>query len=242
MARQTRPLSDAEIKAAKPKETDYSLYDGDGLELLIKPSGSKLWQFRYYRPLTKKRAKLSFGSYPAVTLAEARKRRTETKSLIAKDIDPQEHYHALKRQALETQSNTFKVVAESWLQLKKSSVIADYASDIRRSLEKDIFPAIGDISITGIKARTLVQAIQPVQVRGALETVRRLCQRINEVMIYAMNVGLIDAAPSVNISKAFEKPQKKHMPSIRPDRNRAGISPCCLIFVIACSFHPFQSA
>ncbi|MFP1749473.1 integrase domain-containing protein [Lonsdalea quercina] len=218
MARQTRPLSDTEIKAAKPKETDYSLYDGDGLELLIKPSGSKLWQFRYYRPLTKKRAKLSFGSYPAVTLADARKRRTETKSLIAKDIDPQEHYHTLKRQALEIQSNTFKVVAERWLQLKKSSVTADYASDIRRSLEKDIFPAIGDISITDIKARTLVLAIQPVQARGALETVRRLCQRINEVMIYAMNVGLIDAAPSVNISKAFEKPRKKHMPSIRPDQ------------------------
>lgn len=134
MARQTRPLSDTEIKAAKPKETDYSLYDGDGLELLIKSSGSKLWQFRYYRPLTRKRAKLSFGSYPAVTLADARKRRTETKSLIAKDIDPYEHQLSLRRQALEAKSNTFKIVAEQWLQLKKSSITADYASDIWRSL------------------------------------------------------------------------------------------------------------
>jgi len=218
MARLTKPLTDTEIKAAKPQEADYTLHDGDGLQLQIKSSGRKVWQMRYYRPLTKKRAKLSFGSYPAVTLADARKRRTETKSLIAKAIDPQEHYHALKRQALEIQSNTYKVVAERWLQLKKSSVTADYASDILRSLEKYIFPAISDISITDIKARTLVQAIKPVQARGALETVRRLCQRINEVMIYAMNVGLIDAAPSVNISKAFEKPQKKHMPSIHPDQ------------------------
>ncbi|MCX1218245.1 tyrosine-type recombinase/integrase, partial [Escherichia coli] len=69
-----------------------------------------------------------------------------------------------------------------------------------------------------IKAHTLVQAVQPVQARGALETVRRLCQRINEVMIYAQNTGLIDAVPSVNIGKAFEKPQKKNMPSIRPDQ------------------------
>lgn len=173
---------------------------------------------RYYRPLTKKRAKLTFDLYPEVTLADARQRRTAARALLVKDIDPYEHQLSLRKQALETQSNTFKVVAERWLQLKKSSVTADYTSDIQRSLDKDIFPAIGDISITDIKARTLVQAIQPVQARGALETVRRLCQRINEVMIYAMNVGLIDAAPSVNISKAFEKPQKKHMPSIRPDQ------------------------
>ncbi|HBN1738962.1 TPA: integrase arm-type DNA-binding domain-containing protein, partial [Escherichia coli] len=51
MARKTKPLTDTEIKAAKPKDADYQLYDGDGLTLLIKSSGSKLWQFRYYRPL-----------------------------------------------------------------------------------------------------------------------------------------------------------------------------------------------
>ena len=72
MARQTKPLSVKEIESAKPKEADYVLYDGDGLELLIKSSGSKIWQFRYIRPVTKKRAKKSIGSYPSVTLADAR--------------------------------------------------------------------------------------------------------------------------------------------------------------------------
>lgn len=218
MARLTKPLTDTEIKTAKPKEVDYTLHDGDGLQLLIKTNGKKVWQYRYFRPFTQKRAKLTFGPYPEVTLADARQRRREARTLLTKDIDPYEHQHSLRKQALEAKSNTFKIVAEQWLQLKKSSITADYASDIWRSLEKDIFPAIGEMSITDIKARTLVHAIQPVQARGALETVRRLCQRINEVMIYAMNVGLIDAAPSVNISKAFEKPQKKHMPSIRPDQ------------------------
>ena len=102
--------------------------------------------------------------------------------------------------------------------MKKASVTEGYAEDIWRSLERDVFPAIGDVSVTDIKAHTLIQAVQPVQARGALETVRRLCQRINEVMIYAQNTGLIDAVPSVNIGKAFEKPQKKNMPSIRPDQ------------------------
>ncbi len=122
------------------------------------------------------------------------------------------------RNSQEAKTNTFLLVAERWWNVKKASVTEDYAEDIWRSLERDVFPAIGDISVTEIKAHTLVKAVQPVQARGALETVRRLCQRINEVMIYAQNTGLIDAVPSVNIGKAFEKPQKKNMPSIRPEQ------------------------
>lgn len=218
MARKTKPLTDTEIKAAKPKDADYQLYDGDGLTLLIKSSGSKLWQFRYYRPLTKQRTKQSFGAYPAVSLSDARKLRAESRVLLAKDIDPQEHQKEQVRNSKEAKTNTFLFVAERWWNVKKASVTEDYADDIWRSLERDVFPAIGDISVTEIKAHTLVKAVQPVQARGALETVRRLCQRINEVMIYAQNTGLIDAVPSVNIGKAFEKPQKKYMPSIHPDQ------------------------
>lgn len=87
MARKTKPLTDTEIKAAKPKDADYQLYDGDGLTLLIKSSGSKLWQFRYHRPLTKLRTKQSFGAYPAVSLSDARKLRAESRALLAKDIE-----------------------------------------------------------------------------------------------------------------------------------------------------------
>ncbi|WP_272694944.1 integrase [Providencia sp. PROV144] len=218
MARKTKPLTDTEIKAAKPQDKDYQLYDGDGLTLLIKSSGSKLWQYRYYRPYTKQRTKQSFGAYPAVTLSDARKLRAESRSLLAKDIDPQEYQKDQIRSSQEAKTNTFQIVAERWWEVKKSTVTEDYGNDIWRSLERDVFPAIGDISVTDIKAHILVQAIQPVQARGALETVRRLCQRINEVMIYAQNTGLIDAVPSINIGKAFEKPKKKNMPSIPPDQ------------------------
>ncbi|EPL6464359.1 TPA: integrase [Proteus mirabilis] len=218
MARKTKPLTDTEIKAAKPQDKDYQLYDGDGLTLLIKSSGSKLWQFRYYRPYTKQRTKQSFGAYPAVTLSDARKLKAESRSLLAKDIDPQEYQKDQIRNSQEAKTNTFQLVAERWWEVKKSTVTEDYGNDIWRSLERDVFPAIGDISVTDIKAHILVQAIQPVQARGALETVRRLCQRINEVMIYAQNTGLIDAVPSINIGKAFEKPKKKNMPSIPPNQ------------------------
>lgn len=82
-------------------------------------------------------------------------------------------------------------------------------------LKEMFFLQLATLALLILK-HTLVQAVQPVQARGALETVRLLCQRINEVMIYAQNTGLIDAVPSVNIGKAFERPQKKNMPSIRP--------------------------
>ncbi len=162
--------------------------------------------------------KKSIGPYPSVTLADARNYRAESRSLLTKQIDPQEHQQEQLRSSLEAKTNTFQLVAERWWNVKKASVTEDYAEDIWHSLERDIFPAIGDVIVTDIKAHTLVQAVQPVQARGALETVRRLCQRINEVMVYAQNTGLIDAVPSVNIGKAFEKPQKKNMPSIRPDQ------------------------
>lgn len=101
--------------------------------------------------------------------------------------------------------------------MKQDSVTHDYAKDIWRSLEKDIFPAIGSIPVQEIKARKLVEALEPIKARGALETVRRLVQRINEIMIYALNTGLIDANPASGIGMAFEKPKKLHMPTLRPE-------------------------
>ncbi len=218
MASQAKPLSVKEIESARPKEADYVLYDGDGLELLIKSSGSKILRFRYIRPVTKKRVKKSIDPYPSATLADARNYRAESRSLQVKQIDPKEYQQEQLRSSLEAKTNTFQILAERWWNVKKVNVTEDYADDIWRSLERDVFPAIGDISVTDIKAHILVQAVQSVQAKGALETVRRLCQRINEVMIHAQNTVLIDAVPGVNIDKAFEKPQKKIMPSIRPDQ------------------------
>jgi len=105
----------------KPKEADYVLYDGDGPERLIKSSGSKIWQFRYIRPVTKKRAKKSIGPYPSVTLADARSYRAESRSLLAKQIDPQEHQQEQLRSSLEAKTNTFQLVAERWWNVKKAS-------------------------------------------------------------------------------------------------------------------------
>lgn len=105
-------------------------------------------------------------------------------------------------------------MAGNWFKLKSKSVTEDYAKDIWRSLEKDIFPAIGEIPVQALKARILIEALEPIKARGALETVRRLVQRINEIMIYAVNIGLIDANPAFGVSITFEKPKKQNMPTL----------------------------
>ena len=88
MAKNVTPLNNTKIKQAKPKDKEYNLSDCDGLMLRVKPNGSKLWLFNYYRPFSKKRANISFGQYPEVTLAEARNKRADARALISKDIVP----------------------------------------------------------------------------------------------------------------------------------------------------------
>lgn len=217
MARITRPLTNNEILKAKPQEKDFTLHDGDGLFLLVKTSGKKLWRFRYQRPNSSSRTNLSLGSYPALTLAVARQMRDQYLSMLAQGIDPQKQQEEVSEQRQIELDSIFSVVAGRWFQLKSKSVTEDYAKDIWRSLEKDVFPAIGEISVQTLKARTIVEALEPIKARGALETVRRLVQRINEIMIYAVNTGLIDANPASGVGMAFERPKKQNMPTLRPE-------------------------
>jgi len=217
MARMTRPLTNNEILKAKPQEKDFTLHDGDGLLLLVKTFGKKLWRYRYQRPRSNSLTNLSLGSYPALTLAAARQMRDHYLSLRAQGIDPQKQQEEVSEQRQIELDSIFSVVAGRWFQLKSKSVTEDYAKDIWRSLEKDIFPSIGEISVQALKARTIVEALEPIKARGALETVRRLVQRINEIMIYAVNTGLIDTNPASGVGMAFEKPKKQNMPTLRPE-------------------------
>ena len=217
MARTTRPLTNTEVLRAKALEKDLTLHDGDGLFLIVKTSGKKLWRFRYQRPATKQRTMMGLGAFPALSLADARGLRADYLALLANGIDPQIQAEVAEEQQQIALDSIFSTVAANWFHLKSKSVTPDYAKDIWRSLEKDIFPAIGEIPVQLIKARTLVEALEPIKARGALETVRRLVQRINEIMIYAVNTGLIDANPASGIGMAFEKPKKQNMPTLRPE-------------------------
>lgn len=217
MARTTRPLTNTEVLRAKALEKDLTLHDGDGLFLIVKTSGKKLWRFRYQRPATKQRTMMGLGAFPALSLAGARGLRADYLALLANGIDPQIQAEVAEEQQQIALDSIFSTISANWFKLKSKSVTPDYAKDIWRSLEKDVFPAIGEIPVQQIKARTLVEALEPIKARGALETVRRLVQRINEIMIYAVNTGLIDANPASGVGMAFEKPKKQNMPTLRPE-------------------------
>ncbi|MGF1781712.1 integrase domain-containing protein [Vibrio fluvialis] len=217
MAKITTRLTDKDIKSAKPKDKEYNLFDGDGLRLRIKPNGSKQWIFNYYKPITGKRANLSLGRYPDLSLANARKNAMAARELLAQGIDPQEER---KRQELvhkEIYEHTFAKVSEDWFNLKKHEVTPDYAVDIWRSLELHVFPQISNTPVKDIDAPLVIDLLRPIEAKGSLETVKRLSQRLNEIMNYAANCGLVKANPLTGIRAAFKKPKKENMAALAPD-------------------------
>lgn len=113
-------LSELKIKAAKPTEKDYLLVDGDGLQMRVRINGSKLWNFNYYHPVSKKRINMGLGAYPELSLAQARKITIEARELLATGIDPKEQRDSLKQAKKAETEHTFQNVATAWYELKKT--------------------------------------------------------------------------------------------------------------------------
>ena len=107
-------LNDTQIKRAKASDKNYELSDGEGLILRVLTSGTKSWIFRYSPPYTKKRTNISFGTYPLITLKEARQLREEARTLLAKNIDPKEHKKQAEAFEISEAQNTFRLVAQKW--------------------------------------------------------------------------------------------------------------------------------
>ena len=216
MANTTQPLTNTQVERSKPRDTEYKLGDGHGLFLAIKPSGKKTWIFNYQRPITKRRNNLSFGAYPEVGLKLARDFRAEARALLAIEVDPKEYREQQNEAAKVALESTFYQIATTWFTVKKTSVSPDYAEHIWRSLDLHIFPTIGGLPIDRITAPLVIKAIKQLESKGALETVKRLCQRVNEIMIFATNTGIATTNPLTGISVAFPKPAKIHLPAISP--------------------------
>lgn len=217
MCAQATRLSELKIKAAKPLEKDYVLVDGDGLQMRVRINGSKLWNFNYYHPVTKKRINMGLGAYPELSLAQARKMTVEARELLATGIDPKEQRDTLKQAKKAETEHTFQNVATAWYELKKDSVTPAYAEDIWRSLTLHVFPDLGTTPISVISAPQVINLLRPLETKGSLETVKRLSQRLNEIMTYGVNSGLIHANPLSGIRSVFKKPKKKNMAALAPD-------------------------
>lgn len=221
MAKIAKKLTDTEIKSTKPADKEINLFDGDGLILRIAPltkGGKKNWYFRYAVPVSKKRTKMSLGTYPHLTLARARALRDEYLSLLANSIDPQVH-NSDKANALKNATeHTLQAVARKWLdeKVKTTGISQDHAEDIWRSLERNIFPRLGSVPINEIRPKLLKQHLDPIEQRGVLETLRRIISRLNEIFRYAATEELIEFNPADNLGQRFSKPKKQNMPALPP--------------------------
>ncbi|KGU86641.1 integrase domain-containing protein [Pseudomonas mediterranea] len=217
MGAQATRLSDVKIRAAKPQAKDYILTDGNGLQLRVRTNGSRLWNFNYVHPVTKKRINMGLGTFPELSLAHARKRTVEARELVAQGLDPKEQRDADRQAKKAATEHTFQNVATAWFELKKDSVTTAYAEDIWRSLTLHVFPDLSATPISEISAPHVIKLLRPLETKGSLETVKRLTQRLNEIMTYGVNYGLIPANPLSGIRSVFKKPKKKNMAALPPD-------------------------
>lgn len=216
MARRVVPLTDKKVKSIKPLDKEQLFSDGQGLQLRIMPNGTKSWRFVYKSPATGKRTNLTLGTYPTLSIANARKKTESYRELVTLDIDPKHHEIEKKKKNEALHQHTLFNVSLKWMELKKSEVTEDYAKDIWRSFELHVFPSLRSQPISMITAQVVIETLKVVEAKGSLETVKRLSQRLNEIMIYAMNCGIIEANPISNILAAFKKPQKQHMKALEP--------------------------
>ncbi len=206
MARIVKPLTDSKVRNAKPSLKEYNLADGNGLHLRVKPNGSKTWIYNYKRPHDGKRTNLGLGVYPSISLVNARALRDKCREQISLGTNQ-------KVKGIDT----FERVFGDWYEVKKSHVSDNYAEDIKNSVTRHLMRPLGNLTVSEITAVCAIDAIQPLANRGALETVRRLCQRLNQIMDFAVNTGRLEMNPLTRINSAFKSPSLVNLPRITPE-------------------------
>lgn len=218
-------LTDVKVRNAKPKEKQYKLFDGDGLFLLVMPpgkktpNGSKCWRLKYR--FGGKEKLLALGTYPEVSLSDARDRRTDARRLIAAAIDPGEARKAKKVVDSEKAANTFEVVAREWFGKNEPVWSPTHAVMVISRLEKDVFPVIGNRPISEIKAPEVLRMLQHIEARGVIETAYRIKIVCGQVFRYATATGRADGDPTAALKGALSKRRVKHHASITDPKEAA---------------------
>ena len=211
MPKRIIPLTDAKIVKTKPLKKPRTLFDGDGLYLLITPTGGRLWRFKYR--INGKGKLLAIGAYPAISLADARERRAMAKKQLANGIDPAAVKQARKQVDTE-ETETFEVIAREWHTKFSASWAPSHADTTISRMERDLFPWIGKRPISKIKAPELLGALRRVESRGALESARRLKIIAGQVFRYAVATGRAERDPSADLKGALAMPREKHYAAI----------------------------
>lgn len=224
MPKRIMPLTDLQVKNAKPKEKNYKLSDGAGLYLLITPSGGKLWRLDY--SFDGKRKTLFLKSYPEKSLSDVRKDREEARSLLANGVDPgailKEQKSQVRLQS-EHDANTFEKVAHEWFS-KNMPVWSDsHIKTIKSRLERDVYPIIGNRPIAEITRGEIIALVRRVEARGVIETADRIKIYCGQIFRYALNLELIPHNPVTDMRDVISKRVAGHHAAITDPKKLAGL-------------------
>lgn len=202
-------LTDIKVRTAKPTDKQYKLTDGNGMHLLVHPNGSRYWRLQYR--YGGKQKMLALGVYPDVSLADARARRDEARKLLANGIDPGDKKKNDKVE--QEEARTFEQLAIEWHATNKKWS-EEHSRRVLKSLEDNLFPAIGKRNIAELKTRDLLVPIKAVEMSGRLEVASRLQQRTTAIMRYAVQSGLLDYNPAQEMVGAIASGDLQHRPAL----------------------------
>lgn len=197
-------LTDSTLRALKPKSKQYKRSDAHGLYVLVKPTGSILWRYKY-RFAGREKA-LALGKYPQKSLKEARLDRNKAAKLLEQGTDPSIEKRRVKAEVV----NTFEVLSAEWMSKKGAKWSERYKNKTRQSLELDVYPDIGSQPVANIGVLDVKRILDRVQRRGALEVASRLRQRIEAIFTYAIGTGRATENPAMILKGTLEEWKPKN--------------------------------
>lgn len=211
------PLSALAVAKAKPLDRPVKLVDGQGLYLLIKPTGRRYWRFDYR--FDGKRRTLSLGSYPEISLAAARIARETVRTQIAERLDPMATRRAEDFAAKTLRGATFRLVAEEWLTKREREGLAEVTLAKARWLLEIAYPLLGSRPIADIKSLELLTALRLLENRGCYESARRLRSICGRIFRYAIATARAEHDIAANLRDALIVPQVKHLAAITEEHD-----------------------
>ncbi|MEO8748291.1 MAG: integrase arm-type DNA-binding domain-containing protein [Rhodanobacter sp.] len=212
-------LTDTKLRSLKPRESVYRVADANGLCIEVRPTGTKLWRYRYR--YTGKARMLGLGEYPSVTLLDARNKRNEARAGLAAGVDPTVNAKARRLAVVERAANTFAALATEWIEQNAHAVTAGTTRRDRRIFERHLNPWIGDTAIADVSPPMLLTALRKVESAGTVETAHRARGLASRLFRYAIATGRAERNPATELIGALKSPTTRHFASITEPRQVA---------------------
>lgn len=182
-------LTNITCKNSKPSDKPYKLFDGAGLYLEVMPNGNRYWRFKYR--MHGKENRISLGSFPDVSLVDARERHRQELKRINEGIDPSLERQKKKRLSSIEAARTFEAVAREWHSRYEARWTKRYSESLLRRLDQNLFPEIGNVPVDQLTAPDVVTCLEKIEARNAHEMAKKCQHLCGQVMRYAVQTGRI---------------------------------------------------